>query len=236
MGTAEPTSLSIEATLDEEELMNALNSTEELSVEETGILLDALSAAVDEVHPPRAIAGDDQRHQSEDDGTCLVLLDGRGSYDPQDQIVQWSWLDERGRELSNTPQLKLRCRLGDMPLSCESSTDRVRGPRIHCCSCGRWLNLMKESMLPSGMALTEPWIEHFFVGPLQMRCSVVTDRSNGDTIIVDGGDEPQRIIDWIDRYEGPGPIGPQVQKRRPWPTNKTCPSSGRSTRQHTRPF
>ena len=23
------------------------------------------------------------------------------------------------------------CRLGDMPLSCESSTDRVRGPRIH---------------------------------------------------------------------------------------------------------
>ena len=112
MGTAESTSLSIEATLDEEELMNALNSTEELSVEETGILLDALSAAVDEVHPPRAIAGDDQRHQSEDDGTCLVLLDGRGSYDPQDQIVQWSWLDERGRELSNTPQLKLRLPVG----------------------------------------------------------------------------------------------------------------------------
>ena len=68
-------------------------------------------------------------------------------------------------------------------------------------------------MLPSGMAMTEPWIEHFFVGPLQMRCSVVTDRSNGDTIIVDGGDEPQRIIDWIDRYEGPGPnwtTGPET--------------------------
>jgi hypothetical protein len=112
MGTAEPTSLSIEAPMDEEELMNALNSTEELSVEETGFLLDALSAAVDEVHPPRAIAGDDQRHQCEDDGTCLVLPDGRGSYDPQDQIVQWSWLDERGSELSNTPQLKLRLPVG----------------------------------------------------------------------------------------------------------------------------
>ena len=92
--------------------MNALNNTEELSVEETGLLLDALSAAVDEVHPPRAIAGDDQRHQSEDDGTCLVLLDGRGSYDPQGQIVQWSWLDGRGQELSNTPQLKLRLPVG----------------------------------------------------------------------------------------------------------------------------
>ena len=83
-------------------------------------------------------------------------------------------------------------------------------------------------MLPSGMALTEPWIEHFFVGPLQMRCSVVTDRSNGDTIIVDGGDEPQRIIDWIDGIatKGQGRIGPQVQKQRPWPTNKTCPLVG----------
>ena len=55
------------------------------------------------------------------------------------------------------------------------------------------------------MGLTEPWIEHFFVGPLQMRCSVVTDRTSGDTIIIDGGDEPQRIIEWIDGYRGPGP-------------------------------
>ena len=39
--------------------------------------------------------------------------------------------------------------------------------------------------VPSGIA-DGSWIEHFFVGPLQMRCSVVTDRSNGDTIIVDG--------------------------------------------------
>lgn len=55
------------------------------------------------------------------------------------------------------------------------------------------------------MGLREPWIEHFFVGPLQMRCSVVTDPATGDTIIIDGGDEPQRIIDWIDAFDGPGP-------------------------------
>ena len=55
------------------------------------------------------------------------------------------------------------------------------------------------------MGLNEPWIEHFFVGPHQKRCSVVTDRTSGDTIIIDGGDEPQRIIEWIDGYRGPGP-------------------------------
>jgi len=55
------------------------------------------------------------------------------------------------------------------------------------------------------MGLTRPWIEHFFVGPLQMRCSVVTDIATGDTIIIDGGDEPERIIAWIDSYEGRGP-------------------------------
>ena len=55
------------------------------------------------------------------------------------------------------------------------------------------------------MALQEPWIDHFFVGPLQMRCSVVTDPATGDTIIIDGGDESQRIIDWVDGFAGPGP-------------------------------
>ena len=59
--------------------------------------------------------------------------------------------------------------------------------------------------LARDMALREPWIDHFFVGPLQMRCSVVTDPVSGDTIIIDGGDEPQRIIDWVDAFEGPGP-------------------------------
>jgi hypothetical protein len=63
-----------------------------------------------------------------------------------------------------------------------------------------------EGVIPAQtMALSEPWIDHFFVGPLQMRCSVVTDRASGDTIIIDGGDEPRRIIDWVDGYGGAGP-------------------------------
>ena len=55
------------------------------------------------------------------------------------------------------------------------------------------------------MAITDPWVECFFVGALQMRCSVVTDRSTGDTVIIDGGSEPGRLIDWIDRFGGRGP-------------------------------
>ena len=47
---------------------------------------------------------------------------------------------------------------------------------------------MKDLHLREAMALTNPWIENFFVGPLQMRCSVVTDSKTGDTIIIDGGE------------------------------------------------
>jgi len=65
------------------------------------------------------------------------------------------------------------------------------------------------------MGLHNPWIEHFFVGPLQMRCSVVTDRETGDTIIIDGGAESDRLIDWIERFAGRGPdwsSGPSTQQ------------------------
>ena len=55
------------------------------------------------------------------------------------------------------------------------------------------------------MAIVNPWVECFFVGALQMRCSVVTDRTSGDTVIIDGGSEPERLINWIDSFEGRGP-------------------------------
>ena len=56
-----------------------------------------------------------------------------------------------------------------------------------------------------GEMIVRPWIEEFFVGKLQMRCSVVTNTENGSTIIIDGGDEPERIISWIEDWEGIGP-------------------------------
>jgi hypothetical protein len=38
-----------------------------------------------------------------------------------------------------------------------------------------------------------------------MRCSVVTDLSSGDTVIIDGGSESTRIISWINEFNGKGP-------------------------------
>ena len=55
------------------------------------------------------------------------------------------------------------------------------------------------------MGVQSPLIENFLVGPLQMRCSVTTDVQTGDTVIIDGGDEPQRLINWIENCEGSGP-------------------------------
>lgn len=55
------------------------------------------------------------------------------------------------------------------------------------------------------MAVSRPLIENYFVGALQMRCSVVTDTASGDTIIIDGGSEPERLIAWIDNWQGRGP-------------------------------
>ena len=51
------------------------------------------------------------------------------------------------------------------------------------------------------MKLESPWIESFMVGDLQMRCSVVTDLATGDTIIIDGGSESERIISWIEGFD-----------------------------------
>ena len=59
------------------------------------------------------------------------------------------------------------------------------------------------------MELESPWIESFMVGDLQMRCSVVTDLATGDTIIIDGGGESDRIISWIEKFEG---LGPEFQR------------------------
>ena len=55
------------------------------------------------------------------------------------------------------------------------------------------------------MKIESPWIESFIVGDLEMRCSVITDLATGDTIIIDGGSEPERIISWIENFEGIGP-------------------------------
>ena len=62
--------------------------------------------------------------------------------------------------------------------------------------------------------MTQYLIEHFLVGQLQMRCSVVTDLESGDTIIIDGGEEFERISNWIDHFSGSGPDWQNQQKEK----------------------
>ena len=42
--------------------------------------------------------------------------------------------------------------------------------------------------------VSAPSICHFFVTSLQQRCSIVTNTQNGETVIIDGGGDSERII------------------------------------------
>ena len=112
MGDVESGTEDTAPVMDESDLLEALSGVEELTLEEEEELMDALSASVSERIPPRAVAGDDQRHVAEGDGTCIVLLDGRGSYDPHDQIKAWAWHDGSGQELATGPQVNLKLPVG----------------------------------------------------------------------------------------------------------------------------
>ena len=50
--------------------------------------------------------------------------------------------------------------------------------------------------------VNSPCISHFFVTALQQRCSVVTNPDNGETVIIDGGGDWERLVAWIDQGIG----------------------------------
>ena len=96
----------------DEDLLEALNDLDSLTLEVTDSLLDTLQEENADVFRPQANAGEDQRILAESDGTTVVHLDGRGTNDPHNMIVGWSWLNERGEELASSSQVKLRLPLG----------------------------------------------------------------------------------------------------------------------------
>ena len=50
--------------------------------------------------------------------------------------------------------------------------------------------------------VNSPCISHFFVTALQQRCSIVTNPDNGETVIIDGGGDWERLVAWIDQGIG----------------------------------
>lgn len=97
-----------------DELPTSIEDTETptMVLDEQMALMNELTSSIDEVVPPTANAGDDQRVMADGDGTCIVLLDGTQTHDPDQQVQRWSWIDGRGKELATTAQLRLKLSSG----------------------------------------------------------------------------------------------------------------------------
>ena len=96
-------------------LLDALNDeieVEEIISEEEDLML-ALSLDAEEIIAPKPDAGGDQSLKAEDDGTAIVTLDGRNTEDPQERIETWSWVDDTGKEIANTPAVRVKLNRGN---------------------------------------------------------------------------------------------------------------------------
>ena len=75
-------------------------------------ILDELNSNIEEIQVPIANAGDDQKVVSDDGNTAVVTLDATSSFDPQGRIIQWAWIDESGKEISDLAKLNVRLNIG----------------------------------------------------------------------------------------------------------------------------
>ncbi|GIQ96165.1 MAG: hypothetical protein CM15mP1_0610 [Methanobacteriota archaeon] len=96
-------------------LLDALNDeieVEEIITEEEDLML-ALSLDAEEIIAPKPDAGGDQSLKAEGDGTAIVTLNGRNTEDPQERIETWSWVDDTGKEIANTPAVRVKLNRGN---------------------------------------------------------------------------------------------------------------------------
>ena len=105
---------SSEISLDKDAIFDALNDeiTNEELIEEEDDLMLALSLDAETIIAPTPNAGGDMSVDSDDDGTAIVILDGSQTEDPQERIVSWSWIDQTGKEISNSAIVKVRLNKG----------------------------------------------------------------------------------------------------------------------------
>tara|TARA_Y100001980_G_C14555330_1_gene343642 strand:+ start:1637 stop:3190 length:1554 start_codon:yes stop_codon:yes gene_type:complete len=76
--------------------------------EKSTLIEHLLSNEENTAQSPICNAGEDQSLDADADGTCIVILDGSSSYDPNGFIQLWNWSDENGISLANEPKIKLR--------------------------------------------------------------------------------------------------------------------------------
>jgi len=99
--------------IDTDELISQLDDAiENMAMIPDESIFDELTKPVQEIEIPIANAGGDQRITAQEDGTAVVILDGTSSYDPQERINAWSWIDSTGREISDIAKLKVKLNIG----------------------------------------------------------------------------------------------------------------------------
>ena len=99
--------------VDTEELLSQLDDAiENMASMPEQPILDELNKSIEEIEVPIANAGGDQRITAQDDGTAIITLDGTSSFDPQERIKLWSWIDSTGREISDIAKLNVKLKCG----------------------------------------------------------------------------------------------------------------------------
>lgn len=95
--------------IDAEELLAQLDDAmAKMALLPTEDLIEELNTEIGEVIVPRAVSGEDQRLQGGEDGSAIVTLDGSNSFDPQDRIKTWSWIESSGKEIASSAKVRVR--------------------------------------------------------------------------------------------------------------------------------
>ena len=106
----------IDIVKDEIEISQLLDEVEDgiqsMAMLDENELLGELGQTINEIILPQADAGDDKVISATKDGTVVVLLDGGNSFDPQNRIANWSWIESSGREISTSRKVKVKLSIG----------------------------------------------------------------------------------------------------------------------------
>lgn len=106
----------IDPVQDETEIVQLVDEFEDnlqsMAMLDENELLGELGQTINEIIQPQANAGDDKVISATKDGTVVVLLDGSNSFDPQNRIANWSWIESSGREISTSSKVKVKLSIG----------------------------------------------------------------------------------------------------------------------------
>jgi len=103
----------VQTEIDSSQLLDEFeDSIQSMAMLDENELLGELGQTIKEIILPQADAGDDKVISATKDGTVVVLLDGSNSFDPQNRISNWSWIESSGKEISTSSKIKVKLSIG----------------------------------------------------------------------------------------------------------------------------